>query len=192
MYQKSIQNFILEYSDFDTNKLRLKNIQADFDVAWAIQQIEARKKIRDKLPTWASNMNIVFPSILSTEQCSSELTARYKQNLIIPGDTVDLTGGLGVDSFFFSQKSDHVVYVEQLAEYCRAAKQNFKNLCTDNITVTHDDCINFLQNNDRHFQNIYIDPARRGSCNKRIFAIDECEPNVIELSLYFSNAGNVS
>ena len=82
MYQKSIQNFILEYSDFDTNKLRLKNIQADFDVAWAIQQIEARKKIRDKLPTWASNMNIVFPSILSTEQCSSELTARYKQNLI--------------------------------------------------------------------------------------------------------------
>ena len=181
MYQKSIQDFILEYSDFDTNKLRLKNIQADFDVAWAIQQIEARKKIRDKLPTWASNMNIVFPSILSTEQCSSELTARYKQNLIIPGDTVDLTGGLGVDSFFFSQKSDHVVYVEQLAEYCRAAKQNFKNLCADNITVTHDDCINFLQNNDRHFQNIYIDPARRGSCNKRIFAIDECEPNVIEL-----------
>ena len=134
MYQKSIQDFILEYSDFDTNKLRLKNIQADFDVAWAIQQIEARKKIRDKLPTWASNMNIVFPSILSTEQCSSELTARYKQNLIIPGDTVDLTGGLGVDSFFFSQKSDHVVYVEQLAEYCRAAKQNFKNLCTDNIS----------------------------------------------------------
>ena len=178
---KSIQDFILEYSDFDTNKLRLKNIQADFDVAWAIQQIEARKKIRDKLPTWASNMNIVFPSILSTEQCSSELTARYKQNLIIPGDTVDLTGGLGVDSFFFSQKSDHVVLCEQLAEYCRAAKQNFKNLCADNITVTHDDCINFLQNNDRHFQNIYIDPARRGSCNKRIFAIDECEPNVIEL-----------
>lgn len=181
MYQKSIQDFILEYSDFDTNKLRLKNIQADFDVAWAIQQIEARKKIRDKLPTWASNMNIVFPSILSTEQCSSELTARYKQNLIIPGDTVDLTGGLGVDSFFFSQKSDHVVYVEQLAGYCRAAKQNFKNLCTDNITVMHDNCINFLQNNDRHFQNIYIDPARRSSCNKRIFAIDECEPNVIEL-----------
>lgn len=181
MYQKSIQDFILEYSDFDTNKLRLKNIQADFDVAWAIQQIEARKKIRDKLPTWASNMNIVFPSILSTEQCSSELTARYKQNLIIPGDTVDLTGGLGVDSFFFSQKSDHVAYVEQLAEYCRAAKQNFKNLCADNITVMHDNCINFLQNNDRHFQNIYIDPARRGSCNKRIFAIDECEPNVIEL-----------
>ena len=71
MYQKSIQDFILEYSDFDTNKLRLKNIQADFDVAWAIQQIEARKKIRDKLPTWASNMNIVFPSILSTEQCLS-------------------------------------------------------------------------------------------------------------------------
>ena len=34
MYQKSIQDFILEYSDFDTNKLRLKNIQADFDVAF--------------------------------------------------------------------------------------------------------------------------------------------------------------
>lgn len=61
MYQKSIQNFILEYSDFDTNKLRLKNIQADFDVAWAIQQIEARKKTRRQATYMGFKHEYCFP-----------------------------------------------------------------------------------------------------------------------------------
>ena len=104
-YCKSIQDFIVEYACADTTRLRLKNIEADFDVSWAILQIEARKKLQNKLPSWLSHLDVVFPSILSAEQCSSELTAQYKQRLAQPGSLLDLTGGLGVDSFYFAQKS---------------------------------------------------------------------------------------
>lgn len=180
-YLHSIQDFIAEYADADVNRLRLMNIQADFDVAWAILQIEARRKIRHKLPSWAAHIELVFPSLLSTEQCSSELTARYKQQLVGTGDLADLTGGLGIDSYFFAQKASHVFYVERMAEYCAAARANFKTLGIDNVTVVEDDCTHFLQTCDRQFDSIYIDPARRGTGNKRIFALDECEPNVVAL-----------
>lgn len=180
-YRKSIQDFIIEYACADTTRLRLKNIEANFDVSWAILQIEARKKLQNKLPSWLSHLDVVFPSILSAEQCSSELTAQYKQRLVQPGSLLDLTGGLGVDSFYFAQKVSQVIYVERFDEYCRAAKVNFKALNAGNITVVQDDCVHFLQNNDRLFDTIYIDPARRGSGNKRVFALDECEPNVLEI-----------
>lgn len=180
-YQRTIQDFISEYADADTNRLRLMNIQADFDVAWAILQIEARKKIRHKLPDWAANPNLVFPSLLSTEQCSSEQTARYKQRLIQSGDLADLTGGLGIDTCYLAQKATQVVYVERMAKYCQVARSNFKWLGADNITVVEDDSTHFIQYCNRCFDTLYIDPARRGSGNKRIFALDECEPNVVAL-----------
>lgn len=180
-YQKSLQDFIIEYANADVNRLRLMNIQADFDLSWAILQIEARKKIRHKLPAWAADMGLIFPSLLSTEQCSSEQTARYKQQLIDTGDLADLTGGLGIDSYYFAQKASHVVYVEHMSEYCEAARSNFNHLGVNNITVIKDECTHFLHACARHFDTIYIDPARRGAGNKRIFALDECEPNVVAL-----------
>lgn len=188
-YRKSIQDFIIEYACADTTRLRLKNIEANFDVSWAILQIEARKKLQNKLPSWLSHLDVVFPSILSAEQCSSELTAQYKQRLVQPGSLLDLTGGLGVDSFYFAQKVSQVIYVEQFDEYCCAAKINFKALNADNITVIQDDCVHFLQNNDFLFDTIYLDPARRGSGNKRVFALDECEPNVLEIMPLLSRYG---
>ncbi len=180
-YTKSLQEFITEFAEADVTQLRLKKIEAEFDVAWAILQIEARKKIRTKLPLWASNPIIEFPSTLSTEQCSSELTARYKQSLILSGDLADLTGGLGVDSFYFSQRATQVTYVERFPEYCRVAEQNFKNLQASNIDVVCDVCEQFLSRNTHVFQTIYLDPARRGTENKRLFSLADCEPNVVKL-----------
>ncbi len=181
-YTKSVQEFITEYADADTSQLRLKKIEADFDVAWAILQIEARKKIRTKLPLWASNPDVVFPSVLSTEQCSSEWTARYKQRyLILSGSVADLTGGLGVDSFYFSRGASHVTYVERFPEYCQAAKQNFKALQANNIEVICDECEHFLSVHPPVFHTIYLDPARRGTENKRLFSLTDCEPNVVAL-----------
>ncbi len=180
-YTKSIQEFIAEYAEANTSQLRLKKIEAEFDVSWAILQIEARKKIRTKLPLWALNADVVFPSALSTEQCSSEWTARYKQRLILPGDLADLTGGLGVDSFYFSQRASRVTYVERFPEYCKAAEHNFKALQATNVVVICDECEHFLIENTHRFQTIYLDPARRGTENKRLFSLAECEPNVIAL-----------
>ena len=98
-----------------------------------MQQVEGRERTADKLPTFAAIDDWWYPVRLSCEQCSSELTARYKASLLSPlalgegkGERfLDLTGGYGVDTFFLSEHFAHTDYVEQNAELCRIAAHNF-------------------------------------------------------------------
>ena len=98
-----------------------------------MQQTEGRERTADKLPTFAAIDDWWYPVRLSCEQCSSELTARYKASLLSPlalgegkGERfLDLTGGYGVDTFFLSEHFAHTDYVEQNAELCRIAAHNF-------------------------------------------------------------------
>ena len=68
-------------------------------------QIVAKKKCESKLPTWFNTPAIYYPPPLSIEQASSEITAAYKASLVAPGTLADLTGGMGVDSYFFAKKN---------------------------------------------------------------------------------------
>ncbi len=77
-----------------------------------LNQIEAKAKAKPKLPTWFAANNIVFPSKISVEQTSSEKTAAHKASLISGGSLIDLTGGFGVDDFYFAQKIKKVVHCE--------------------------------------------------------------------------------
>ena len=47
-----------------------------------VEQLEAKKKCRNKLPTWFNTPNIYYPNKLNIEQTSSEKTARYKAGLV--------------------------------------------------------------------------------------------------------------
>ncbi|MEG1737132.1 MAG: SAM-dependent methyltransferase [Odoribacter sp.] len=151
----------------------------EMDVPFAIDQIIARRQIREKLPVWFAEEEIVFPSRLSTEQCSSENTARYKQGLLRGECFCDLTGGLGVDTFYLAQKAKKGIYVERFTEYCAAAEHNFKVLGAGNIQV--------MQGNAEELaghlsaDTFYLDPARRAKDNKRVFALTDCEPDVVQL-----------
>src|SRR5687768_11615180 len=96
----------------------------DLPVPLLVQQIQARQKARFKLPTWYEHPQIRYPANLSVEQASSEKTAAYKAGLV-EGDTlVDLTGGFGIDSFFFARRFRTVLYVERQAELARVAAYN--------------------------------------------------------------------
>lgn len=177
----------------------------------AINTIEARRKLRKKVPEWAAEAGLVYPSTLCGEQCSSSDTARYKAsiaarviseyagagastraengkqsgastgsatdclagdgtlvtelvevtgkenasmgsgNITVPGASTssatensvtgkkgriaDLTGGLGVDSWAFSEVAEEVIYNEMNPELAAAARHNFKVLGANNITV---------------------------------------------------------
>ena len=151
------------------------------DLPFAASQIQARRQLRGKLPGWQANDDLVFPSRLSAEQCSSERTARYKQRLIGSGTHVcDLTGGLGVDSYYFSLTADAVTYVERFPEYCEAARRNFRALGAGNIRVVCGDAVE--QAGVLPAPNVfYLDPARRGEGNKRVFALADCEPDLVRL-----------
>ncbi len=102
---------------------------SDEEWRWFLQQVEGRERTADKLPTFAAMDDWWYPVRLSCEQCSSELTARYKAELVngtwSNGTCLDLTGGYGVDTYFLSECFDHTDYVEQNAELCRIAEHNF-------------------------------------------------------------------
>jgi len=91
------EKFIEEHASDNLDRLLLNASKYQgVDVAWAVHQIDARRKMSAKLPLWANNPKLHFPVRLSMEQCSSEQTARYKASLC-SGDTMaDLTGGCSV------------------------------------------------------------------------------------------------
>ena len=167
----------------DVLRLRLKrDTRTDFSLELAITQIEARnRRLEKKIPDWCAHERVVFPSLLSTEQCSSQETALYKQRLVYGHSLCDLTGGLGVDTYFMAQCVDEAVYVEHDALYCHVARHNFAELGMSNITVYNCDCNQFLAESTRQFDTIFIDPARRGKSHERLYALADCEPNVLDM-----------
>ena len=175
-------DFVYSHSNEDCVSLRLKYSKiSDFDVSFAIDQIEARQRVKDKLPFVATCDRYIFPSVLSSEQCTCEAVANYKAKILSNNysSICDLTGGLGIDSIAFSSVVNKVTYIERYTNYCEVANHNFK-LLGRNIDVVNTDCIQYLRS-DICFDALYIDPARRGEANKRVFAFADCEPNVVEL-----------
>ena len=162
----------------------------EIDMDIAVNSIESRRKLRDKVREWHDEPRLVFPLKLSAEQCSSSATGRYKADLAsrISGKEswaiADLTGGLGVDSWFFSQKAERVLYNEMQEVLCRAAEHNFKVLEAGNISVSNGiarqgDIEKILDGFNPDI--VYMDPARRGEGGRKVFLIEDCTPDVLTL-----------
>ena len=190
------RDFIESHLKDDVRQLALHNFPDDVDKTFVLNQIEARQLLSKKVPTWASNPDLLFPRHLSIEQCSSELTAKYKSSIIEGGDTfVDLTGGLGVDSYFLSEKFKTSYYVENQKELCDLAEHNFAVLGRK-ITVVNSDAESFLRdkacliptgydNQTTRWDNacvvLYLDPARRDIYNRKMVSLHDCSPDVVDL-----------
>ena len=174
------RDFIEKHLKDDVRQLALQKFPDDVDKMLVLNQIEARQLLSKKVPSWASNPDLLFPKHLSIEQCSSELTAKYKASIISGGDTfVDLTGGLGIDSYFLSEKFKTSYYIENQKELCNLAKHNFQVLGRK-ITVVNSDAETFLSNN-QNFDLIFIDPARRDIYNRKMVSLHDCSPDVVHL-----------
>lgn len=189
--------FIGEHLHDDVQQLALQRNRfpqlSDADFRFLLQQIEGRQRTKDKLPSFALNPDWWYPVRLSCEQCSSEATARYKAEIIKPflgqADTtlIDLTAGYGVDTFFMSEHTQRAHYVERNADLCAIAQHNFA-LSRPHIQVHNTTAEEFLSslpisNSPYPISNtlIYLDPARRSQSGGKVFRIEDCEPNVIEI-----------
>ena len=107
------QSFINENINSDPASLLFrKNQDTSVDIKLLVEQIEARKKSEKKLPTWFNTQKIYYPNKINIEQTSSEITAQYKSELISGKSIIDLTGGFGVDSYYFSKRFKKVVHCE--------------------------------------------------------------------------------
>ena len=164
------------------------------DILAGLNSDRARKVAR-KLPEWAAvdaarraaGLDpLEFPSALSLEQCSSSATAAYK--VFLAGQAaaaqliqliIDLTGGLGVDSWALSRVAERVVYFERNAELAAAAERNFRRLGAAGIEVR---CETVMPDTDLPEADlIYADPARRDTAGHKVFLLEDCTPDILTL-----------
>lgn len=177
------RDFIESHLKDDVRQLALQKFPEYVDKTLVLNQIEARQLLQKKVPSWASNPDLLFPKHLSIEQCSSELTAKYKTSLVENGDVfVDLTGGLGIDSYFLSEKFKTSYYVENQKELCELAEHNFAVLGRK-ITVVNSDAETFCWDVACrvHPDLIFIDPARRDVYNRKMVSLHDCTPDVVDI-----------
>lgn len=187
--------FIHEHRTEDVRQLALQaSRSADINLSFALDQIAGWQTARTKLPSWAATDRIIYPPHLSMEQCSSELTARYKEKVIAanlplhretvlsanhPRVFIDLTGGFGVDFSFMSRSFDQRIYVEREEHLCEIAHHNFSCLNLD-ATIKNDESTAFLHAISQA-ECIFLDPARRNEHGGRTYGIADCTPNVLEM-----------
>ncbi len=188
-----VQEYIRKNLKTNLSKLILKGSPfPQVTIREIAAQINGLHKAEKKLPTWFNSEEIIFPPTINLEQTSSEITAKYKASLVSGKEMIDITGGYGIDTFFFAERFEKVTHCEIDPELSEIAAHNFKALGRDNIEVFCGDGIVYLNHTNQKFDLIYLDPARRDDYGGKVFLLDQCTPNVAEnLSLFFKRADKI-
>ncbi|TYB76600.1 class I SAM-dependent methyltransferase [Bizionia saleffrena] len=187
------QEFINNNLNSNITSLLLKEVKnTSFEIKELIAQIEAKKKAEKKLPTWFLAENIYYPNKLNIEQTSSEATALFKSHLLSGHSLIDVTGGFGVDCYYFSKRFKHVTHCEINTSLSHIVKHNYNVLKADNINCEQTDGIAYLKNNTTKYTAIYVDPSRRNDSKGKVFMLSDCLPNIPEhLALLFNRTENI-
>lgn len=176
-------DFIKRNKEKDSNKLRLSLKQKDynFDLCFAITQIECRKKNSLKIRDFLVNNGFLFPDIISGEQSSHQAIASYHSSLINnSGKVLDMTAGLGIDAMSFAKKGCMVTAVELNPLKVKVLQHNANELNLKSLNVINADSLEFLEKTNLHYDLIFVDPSRRGNDNKRLYDLKDCSPNILE------------
>lgn len=191
MYPDKLLNFINEHQGESIEKLLLSSPPSiEVDLKIVASTLKGKEKLSVKNREWARHPELIFVSSQSVEQSSSQLAAQYKSSQYRANVIIDITGGLGVDSYYFSKTSDRVYYIEKERSLADAATHNFNKLNTKNISVI---CSEFNKEMlpsliQRVYQeqgeelsiSFYADPSRRSGGN-RVKGVGEYSPNLLEL-----------
>ena len=183
--------FVKQFRQADPRKLALQASRyPDVDMPYALNQIQGWQTAQRKLPSWAACDGVVYPPHLNMEQCSSEPTARYKQQVArrwaerIPNASrtsmTDLTGGFGVDFSFTSRCFDCATYVERNASLCEVVGANLPRLGIRNAQVKCAEAEAVLKQTEPQTM-IFLDPARRDEHGAKTVLIADCTPDVCQL-----------
>lgn len=190
--EPAVQAYIQNNLHTDVHKIAIaKSPFPEITGTELANQIAAKKKCIKKLPAWFHTADIYYPALLSVEQCSSEVTAAYKASLSVGGTLIDLTGGYGVDSYYFSKVNEAVVHVEINPELSAIAKYNAPLLQQERSTFICADGMAMLASEEKVYDTIYIDPARRSTAGK-VFMLKDCTPDVAgNLDLLLRRSGRL-
>lgn len=193
LFDREVAKFIRENQTKDIPDLILKGSPfQNITVQELAVQIKGLKVAKKKFPELYLTTGIIYPPKLNLEQTSSEITARYKASLIKGDNAIDLTGGMGIDSYYLSRNFEIFIYCEINEELAEIAGHNFEMLKADNIQVRPENGLELLKNSTEKFNWVYADPARRDEHGGKVFKLEDCEPNIpANLDMIFQHTHNV-
>ena len=193
LLNKEVQEFVVKYYKEEVSKMAFSGSPFEgVSTQELLVQLAGKKKAEKKLPTWFNQWGIIYPPNLNLEQTSSEITAEYKASLISGESMADLTGGFGIDSYFFSKQVKLLYHLEWNKDLQEIAAHNFKILGAKNVISEALDGIKFLQNHTEKLDYLYLDPSRRANTGGRVFFLKDCIPNVPEnLELLLEKANKI-
>jgi hypothetical protein len=190
---------IARHRDADVDDLLLRiALPAGIPRAFVAAQVEARRRLRRKLPGWVAEDAVLYPSRLATEQASSSHTAAWKADAVrafisrraqragdrLPPAFADLTSGMGVDALAFARTGmfERATSCERDATLAALLRHNAAVLGVGDagcsLDVREGDGIAWLQSQpDDSLLLAYLDPARRDDRGGRVVAFADCAPD---------------
>ena len=190
LLSNDVQLFLRDHHLADPQQLLLKyRTISGLPASLVVDQLIGRRKAEEKFPTWYQNESIIYPPALNLEQSSSEKAAAIKIQLLQNemGDLsdktlIDLTGGFGVDSYFFSKAFKRVYVIEPNSQLLEITKHNHRELGALNLEYYNMPAENFLSSAYvKSTDAIFIDPSRRTTGDRKVYSLSESEPNVVAL-----------
>ena len=191
---EAAKSFIKSHQNDEVTTLLLQAKKyPNLNIPDLVLQIKARQKAKIKLPEWFENEDIIFPKMLSVEQCSSEITAKFKANLVSGETLIDLTGGMGVDVAYMSKNFKKALYFEQNVDLLDVTKYNFEQLGIENVEFLEGESISWINVNAGRVKPtvelpasvggtwIYLDPHRRDDTGSKVVRLQDCEPNILAI-----------
>ena len=177
-----IQKYIQDNLHENLGRLLLKKSPfPEVSMQEIAQQIKG-KLIAAKKSPFLLKENIVFPPHLNLEQASSESTAKEKAENLSGKAFLDLTCGFGIDAYFLSQNFSEVTLLEQNKDLLEIVQHNWKTLGRE-ANFINENLEHFLEINEKekHFDLIYLDPARRDKDHRKKFLLSDLSPNILEI-----------
>lgn len=182
-------NWVASHKDKNVAQLLLgaRQKDAEVDIDGAIRQIECRIKYGKKFDDTLSRFpKFYFPSGLSAEQATSDMLAAFHSSLVRDDDVLaDLTAGLGIDVLHLAAKVKKAVAVERDRHLAEALRYNAEGLGITNLTVFEGDSRSLI--NELSGTVAFIDPARRAADGSRVFGLEDCEPDILEMLATLQN-----
>lgn len=152
-------------------------------IADAIMQVECRQRTAKKLPEELKCRTFRFPTLLSSEQSTSDELAAFHASLLPSGlKVLDMTCGLGIDVLHMARHGECVTALDIDECLVDALRCNAEALgLSDKVTAVCADSTEFIAKAGVAFDAVFIDPARRGAGGERVFNLADCRPDVTAL-----------
>lgn len=183
-----VRDYLGENKNKDFRRISLqKSPFPEVSSAELAQQIKGLQIAKFKFPFLYETEGIYYPPTLNLEQASSWTTAVYKSKLVAGKTLIDLTAGMGIDSFAFAKEFEKVMALERNEELVEISEYNYKRLNQNNLEYSHSDFESYFEKYpEAKWDVIYLDPARRKNSQKK-FLLEDLEPNILEWMEEFLN-----